>query len=183
MKRLFKFRYPKIAFFGVMIIASYFIFKNPSISNIISNLGSLHYLGIFIGGLFLGFGFLTPLAVGFFIKLDPVNFWPALLIGSFAALLSDLLIFNFLRFLFKDEFTRLENTKTIREISTLLDRSLGHKIKLYLMFIFAEFLILTPLPDEAGLMMLAGLPKINQSVLAVSSFILHFIGLVIILNI
>ena len=182
MKKLFKFKYPKIMLLLVMIILSYFIFKNPSISNYLSHLGGLGYLGIFIGGILFAFGFTAPFSVGLFISLNPSNIWIAGIIGGLGALISDLLIFKLIKFSFIDEFNRLRNTKTLKNIERLIQRSIGEKIKVYFMYALAGILIASPLPDEAGVIMLAGLTKINFKVLAIISFILNTLGIILILS-
>ena len=182
MKKLFKFKYPKILLLLVMIVLSYFIFRNPSISDYLSHLGGLGYLGIFIGGILFAFGFTAPFSVGLFISLNPSNIWIAGIIGGLGALISDLLIFKLIKFSFIDEFNRLRNTKTLKKIGRLIQKSIGEKIKVYLMYALAGILIASPLPDEAGVIMLAGLTKINFKVLAIISFILNTLGIILILS-
>lgn len=169
--------------FVIAIIISYFLFKNSHIAGFISSFGDLGYLGVLIAGIFLAFGFTAPLSVGFFITFSAENIWIAAVIGALGALLADLLIFNLIKVSFMDEFRRIEHTKIAKETSYLLEASFGHKIKIYLMYLFAELLIASPLPDEAGITMLAGLTKIRQSVLGIMSFSMHFIGILVLLNI
>ena len=49
------------------------------------------------------------------------------------------------------------------------------------MYAFAGILIASPLPDEAGVTMLAGLTKISVKSLALISFILNTLGIIILL--
>ncbi len=179
---IFKFKYPKIMILIIMIVLSYFIFSNPSISNYLSRLGSLGYLGIFLGGILFAFGFTAPLSVGLFISLNPSNIWIAGMTGGFGALISDLFIFKFIKISFKDEFNRLSKTRALKSIGLMIHNSLGERIKVYLMYVFAGILIASPLPDEIGVIMLAGLTKINFKVLAILSFILNTLGIIIILT-
>ena len=181
MKRLFKFKFPKILILCIVIILSYFIFRNPLVSDYLSGLGNLKYLGVFIGGILLAFGFTSPLAVGLFIIINPSNIWLAGIIGGFGALISDLLIFKFIRIIFQDEFNRLKRTQALKNIEKLITNSLGKRMKVYLMYVFAGILIASPLPDEIGVIMLAGLTKIKTVPLAILSFFLHTLGILIIL--
>jgi uncharacterized membrane protein YdjX (TVP38/TMEM64 family) len=50
------------------------------------------------------------------------------------------------------------------------------------MYAFAGILIASPLPDEAGVIMLAGLTKIKTWALAIISIILNTIGILIMLS-
>jgi len=181
MKRLFKFRYPKLLALLIISVLSYFIFSNPSIQEFFQNLNGLSYLGNFVGGILFSFGFSTPIAIGIFLVSEPENIYIASLIGGFGALMSDLFIFKIIRFSFMDEFKRLEKTEPIRKINKLLSTKFLHRIKNYLLYAFAGLIIASPLPDELGVSMLAGLTKIKIQVLAIISFIMNTVGIFIML--
>lgn len=182
-KRLFKFDYPKLGLLVLFTIAAYFIFKRPEAAYYLDKLGGLSYIGIFIAGMLFAFGFSAPFAVGFFIALSPANIYLAALVAGVGALISDLLIFRFIRFSFMDEFQRLSDSKTIKRINHRIDRSFLKKLKVYIMYIFAGILIASPMPDEAGVVMLAGLTKIKEFWLGLTGFVLNTIGIFLILNI
>jgi len=182
LKILSGFHYPKITGLIAAIIAAYFIFSNPQVASYVSSLGSWGYFGVFIAGLLFTSGFTTPFAIGFFVTLNPESIWLIGVIGGLGAMLGDLLIFKFIRFSFMDEFHRLKRTTIMKKISSLIDNTLGHKIKIYLMYSFAGFLIASPLPDEAAVIMLAGLTKIKANILAIISFVMNTIGILIFLS-
>ena len=183
MKQLFKFKYPKLFLLILFIILAYILFQNTKISSLISNLGSLSYLGVFIAGMLFAFGFSAPFAVGFFITLNPSNILLYGIIGGLGALTSDLLIFNFIKISFQDEFNKLKKEKAIKKFNQIIGTGFGGEVRKYLMYIFAGILIASPLPDEAGVTMLAGLTKIKQSVLAIIGFTLNTIGIIFLLAI
>ncbi|MCX6748916.1 MAG: hypothetical protein NT076_04900 [Candidatus Pacearchaeota archaeon] len=183
MKTLFKFKYPKLTLLAIFIILSYMLFSNPLISSFISQLDNLKYLGIFIAGLLIPFGFTAPISVGFFIVANPSNILLSAIIAGFGAMLGDLFIFNIIRFSFMNEFNKLENTHAAKKLNKIIEKDLGKKIKNYLLYIFAGIIIASPLPDELGVIMLAGLTKINQKILATTSFILHTLGILVLLYI
>jgi len=181
MRRLFKFKYPKIFICIITIALAYIMFKNPNVDSFVSHLGALSYLGIFIAGILFAFGFTAPFAVGFFIVLNPSNILLAGVIGGLGALLSDILIFKIIKLSFIDEFNNLKKTKVFVRLSFLIDKTVKGKIKIYLMYIFAGILIASPLPDEIGVTMLAGLSKIKLNTLAILSVLLNTLGILIIL--
>lgn len=180
-KRLIRIRYPKISLLIIAIILSYIIFSNEKVSAFVSSLGDLSYLGVFAAGMLFTLGFTSPFSAGFFIVLNPPNIWLAGVIGGFGALLTDLLIFRFIRFSFMDEFVRLEKTRLFKKTINLIDGKISKKIKTYLLYTIAGIFIASPLPDEAGIMMLAGLTKIKQNIFAIVSFLLNTIGITILL--
>ena len=180
-KILFKFRYPKIFALIIIIIFSYFIFSNSTVNNFINELHSLSYIGIFIAGMLFAFGFSAPFAVGFLITLNPSNIYLAAVIGGIGAVISDIFIFRYIRFSFKDEFNKLKDEKPIKFIKNITHKSLGLRLSNYLLFVLAGFAIASPLPDELGVIMLAGLTDIKEKVLFCMGFILNTIGIYIIL--
>ncbi|MBS3075563.1 hypothetical protein J4429_03830 [Candidatus Pacearchaeota archaeon] len=183
--RLFKFmhhfHYPKITLLIILIISAYYIFKNPSINAFVTGLNSWSYIGIFIAGMLFSFGFTTPFAIGFFIVLNPENIFLFGALAGFGALISDFFMFKFIRFSFTDEFERLEHTKLIKKISNSIEKNLGHKISVYLLYIFVGIIIASPLPDEVGVMMIAGVTKIKPIIFALISLICNTIGITLLL--
>lgn len=180
MKRLFKkrWRYPKLTILILVTILAYFLFKNPQIAAFFSQADETsHYLFSFIAGILFAFGFTTPLAVALFIIINPENILLTTAIGSLGSVIGDLLIFNLIRFSFMDEFHRLEREKSVRELEALSNKEFSRHVRNYLLYIFAGFVIASPLPDEIGVIMLAGLTKIRQSIFSIISFILHFVGI------
>lgn len=181
MKKLFKFKYLKTLILVVSIIIAYSILQNNYIKTLIQSLDNLNYLGIFIAGFLFSFGFTAPFAVSFFILSNPNNLLLAALIGGIGSLFSDLLIYKIIKINFMDEFNRLKKTELIKRIKGKIANKLSHKIKNYLMYSFAGIIIASPLPDEIGITMLAGLSHINAKTLGLLSFILHSIAILLLL--
>ncbi|MBU3912995.1 MAG: hypothetical protein KKB21_00825 [Nanoarchaeota archaeon] len=179
--RLFKFRYPKLLGLIISIVLAYYIFKNPIVAGYISHLNLLGYFGTFFAGMLFAFGFTAPIAAGFFITLNPANIWLAGVIGGCGALIADLIIFRFIRLSFEGEFNLLKKNKTVIKTGNLIERSVGKRIQMYLMYTFAGILIASPLPDEAGIIMLAGLTQIDEKTVAKLGFALNTIGILALL--
>jgi hypothetical protein len=182
-KSFFKISYPKITGLAIAIILAYLLFRNPDVSGFVSHLGYLSYFGSFLAGMLFSFGFTAPFAVGYFMTADHLVIWLMGLIGGMGAMVSDLLIFKFIKVSFSDEFDRMRKTEFVKNADRLVEKSIGKKIKMYLMYAIVGFLIASPLPDEAGIIVLAGLTEVKARVLSVISFILNTIGILIILGI
>ena len=181
MKRLFRLRYPKLFALVFLCLLAYFLFEYSSFGSFVHNLGEFSYFGIFIAGILFSFGFTTPFAVGFFLTVQPENVFVAAIVGGCGALISDLLIFNMIHFSFMDEFKRLENTPTFRSFRKSFSFKPLIKLKIYFLYIFAGLIIASPLPDEVGVSMLAGLTSIRISSLAMLSFVMNTLGILFIL--
>jgi len=183
MKRLLlKYNYPKLAVLIVLIVFAYSLFRIPQVNSFTSSL-SASYISIFLAGMLFSFGFTTPFAVGFFLTLNPSNIWLVGIIGGFGALLSDLLIFNIIKFSLADEFNNLKKEYFIEEPEKLLKHTLGKTLMHYFLLALAGFVIASPLPDELGISLLAGLSNLKQYWLAIISLIFNTLGIIIMLSI
>lgn len=182
-RRLFRFKYPKLLLLILSFIIIYYLFQNSNISDWISNLERFSYLGSFIAGIFISFGFSAVLGIGFFIALNPQNIILAAILGGFGAMIGDLIIFKSIKFSFMDEFKELEKTKAIHKIEEIVKKKKRVVILHYLLYIFAGLALATPLPDEIGVVMLAGLTTIKPLKLVVISFIVHTAAIFLILSV
>ena len=181
MRWFFSFRYPKLAILALMIIVAYFVFSNDYVRGIVDGLNGLTYLGIFIAGVFFSFGFSTPFAIGFFVTSSPESIFLASIVGGIGAMFSDLFIFHFVRFSLMDEFNRLENTAVIKSARNEMKRDFRKKIRNYILYFFAGIIIASPLPDEIGVSMLAGLSDVKANILMMISFAMNAFGIFIML--
>jgi hypothetical protein len=167
------------------IIAAFFLFTSPDGKNFVAELRSLSYLGVFIAGMLFPFGFTAPFSVGFFVTLNPQNIILNGFIGALGAAFSNLLIFSLVRFSFKEELLSFEKSmekmKVVREIEEDFKKSFKGKIRHYLMYVFIGILIASPLSDEIADAILAGFTKIKPGILFILSFILHVIGIIILI--
>ncbi len=158
-KRIFHFKYHKLIIFLLCILVAYILFSNKNFNDLIP-LTKTGYLTAFISGILIAFGFTAPFGIGFLIYSPPQNIFIGALIAGIGATISDLIIFKFIKFSFIDEFKKLEKTKTIKEIEEIVKKNKHILIKHYLLYVFAGIIIASPLPDEIGLSMLAGLTTI-----------------------
>jgi len=181
MKRLFKFKYQKLLLLVIFLILSYFIFSENSVQIWINQLNSFGYIAIFIAGFLFSFGFTTPFATGLLLVLNPSNIILASIIGGIGSTLSDFMLFKIVKYSFMDEFKKIEKTKLIKEIHYLLSKDLSAKLNMYLLYIFIGIIIASPLPDELGVTMTAGLTKIKSHMFIALSFILKTAGILAIL--
>ncbi len=180
---IFKHKYKKLIILTITITLAYLIFREPGIYKYINNLSSLSYLGVFIAGMLFVFMFSAPFGIGFFLTLNPASLWLAALIGGIGAATADVLILKFFKVSFKDEIDDFENNKIFKKFSHRIKTKLRAKVRIYLMYLLAGFIIATPLPDEVGILMLAGLKKINPKLLWIIALVTHTIVIGILLGI
>ena len=179
--QLVRVRYPKITLLIISGILAYLLFTTPAFSAYVSSWENGKYGAALIAGFLFSFGFTTPFAIGLFLTLNTENIFFTALIGGAGALLADLLIFKIMRYSFIGEFHRLEKTTPFRMSIRLIKKSLPHQIQIYLLYALAGIIIASPLPDEIGVSLLAGLTTIEIQKLAIVSFIMNAFGIFIIL--
>jgi hypothetical protein len=180
----FRFKYPKLCLLLLSILLAYFLFSNNTFYSWASGLGNMNiYLGAFVAGILIAFGFSSVLGVGLFIILQPSNIFLAAFIGGLGAMISDLIIFKTIKVSFEDEFEELKKTNALKKIKAIVENNKHVLLKHYLLYAFAGITIATPLPDEIGVSMLAGLTTIKPSLMTIISFILHTSAIFLILSV
>ncbi len=180
-KRIVSFKYPKLLLLTILIILAYYIFTKPFISEWIESFNEFGHIGIFISGILTALGFTAPFGIGLLTKINVENIFFGAVLGGLGATIADLFIFKTIRLSFMDEFKKLEKTKVIKEIEDIVNNNKHVLIKHYLLYIFAGLVLATPLPDELGVSMFAGLTTIKPVQLAIMSFLLHSTGIFFIL--
>ena len=179
---LTKIQYPKLILLGFSIFLAYFLFEVDFFEEFAKKLNAHGYASIFLAGFLFAYGFTAPFAVGFFISLaSQVNIFLAAPLAGFGALLSDLLIFRFIRSSFGDELNRLKLTFWFQRIRGLFDNHFSERLKKYFLWTIAGFLIASPLPDELGVSFVSGFTSMNKKVFSAISFCLNSTGILVVL--
>lgn len=181
-KILTKIKYPKLLLLLLTFIIAVMLFYEgktyPPVHDFIVSLG---YFGIFLCGIFYAYGFTAaPAAAALLVLAKEQNLLFAGLIGGFGALLSDIVIFLFIRSSFIDEIRRFEKEKIIKSIGNKGKRIFGHYHK-YILPSFAGFLIASPLPTEIGVTLMGSLKRLSIKRFVIMAYLLHTAGIFIIL--
>ncbi|MBI2638714.1 hypothetical protein HYW83_03935 [Candidatus Peregrinibacteria bacterium] len=178
-----KIQYPKLTVLTISIVTAYILFQTHFFLEFAKLLNSHGYASIFLAGLLFAYGFTAPFAVGFFIELAPtINPFIAAPLAGLGAMISDFIIFQFVRHSFRDEFDKLKLTVLFQKISALFDDHLSDRVKKYVLWTFAGFLIASPLPDEFGVSIVSGFTAINKKIFSIISYILNTTGIFVILE-
>lgn len=175
-------KYPKLLLLLLTIAIAVAIFHEGRNYEPLHNfLESGGYLGTFFAGMFYAYGFTAAPATAVLLVLaKEQSLLTAVLLGGLGALISDLLIFLFVRFSFLDEIEELEHEKLVRSINKEGKKLFGHYYR-HIFPTFAGFLIASPLPTEIGVSMMASLKKLSVKKFLVIAYILHSLGIFVIL--
>lgn len=179
-----KIKYPKLLLFILTIVLAILLFHQlvnyPLLHNFLLSLGNT---GAFLAGVFYAYGFTAAPATAVLLVLaKEQNFILTLLIGGFGALLSDILIFSFVRYSLTDEIEKLEKEKLVLFIKKKEKTIFGHYYR-HIFPALAGFLIASPLPTEFGVGMMASLKKLSIKKFILIAYVLHTLGILVILSI
>lgn len=177
-----KIRYPKFLLLLLVYIVTVALFYNEKIQLSFHDfLLSFGYFGIFLGGIFYSYGFTAAPATAILLTLaKQYNFIYAGIVGGIGALISDIIIFLFIRYSFIDEIKKLKKEKIVIFISKKIKKLLG-SFHRYLLPMTAAFLIASPLPTEVGVALLATMKGITVRKFLLIAYLLHTLGIFIIL--
>jgi hypothetical protein len=171
-------KYPKLLLFLATVIVVYFLFSGFLYEPLHNALIYLGYLGTFFAGLLYPYAFTSAAGTAMLLILaKDQSLLLAGIIASVGALISDLVIFFFVRHSFANEVERLSKGQIIQTLCKLIPYSLRR----YLLVIFASIMIASPLPTEIGVMLMCSVKNISAKRFAVIVYFLHATAIFIIL--
>lgn len=177
-------KYPKLVLLVIMSFLAYGMFRNDGIQSYFHALGDLGYVAAFAGGGLFAFGFGAPFGVAILATIaNDVDILLASVAGGAGALVTDLLTFKFVRLTFKDEVVRFKGSTAHGLFTAMLRHRVPTKVAFYIVVALAGLAIASPLPDEFGVALLAGLTTVSEKQFAAVAFVLNTIGILIVLMI
>ena len=177
-------KYPKLVLLVVMTFLAYGMFCNDGIQTYFHSLGDMGYLSAFAGGGLFAFGFGAPFGVAVLATIaNDVNIFLAAVAGGGGALVMDFITFKFVRLTFKDEVVKFQGSTAHGLFTAMLRHRVPTKVAFYVIVILAGLAIASPLPDEFGVALLAGLTTMDEKRFAAIAFGLNTMGILIVLMI
>ncbi|MEP0824183.1 MAG: hypothetical protein HRF40_01725 [Nitrososphaera sp.] len=173
-------KYPKLLLLvSTFIIAVIFFGEARTYPPLNEFLISLGYPGTFIAGMLYAYGFTSAPATAMLLLLGTEqNIFLAGLIGGLGALLSDLIIYLFVKNTFADEMEKLRSRSVIFRQD---DNKSKNNLKKYLLIAAGGILIATPLPSEIGITLLASVKSLSTRRFLILAYLLHTAGIFAIL--
>ncbi len=171
---------------------AYYIVKTPFVVSFLSNLGNLGYPATFIAGLFFSYGLTTAPATAAIYNLGlTLNPFLIAFIGAFGSVISDFIIFKFVKNRLANEIKLLATdiNRLRKPISSLFfeeelivriwKKFSKSKIWAVIVPVIGGFIIASPLPDEIGVAMFGAI-KFNTKKFLIISYLFNFIGILLI---
>ena len=147
-----KIKYPKLSLFIVSVILVYILFSGLVYTPLHNTLVFMGYFGTFLAGLLYPYALTSAAGTGILLILaKEQNVLLAGVIAGIGALISDFILFFFVKYGFSDEVQKLSKEKVVRTV----DRWIPDSVRVYLLATFACLLIASPFPTEIGVMLLA----------------------------
>lgn len=176
--------YPRLCLLMFCFLFAYALYYAGMFHWIHGVVNGYGYVTVFIGGLLFSFGFTTPFGVAVFVEMaGDVNPFLAAPIAGFGAFLTDLLLFDFIRIsAFHSEMQRLRASRFFQFFHTLLHHeSVSEKMRQYLLWSFAGFILASPLPDEFGVSLVSGVLQVKPRIFSMMCFLCNTVGIFLIL--
>jgi len=175
------FGYPKLLLLAATYALAIFMLDAQLIFHFLQPLQALGYFGVFLAGAFYSYEITAaPATVVLLFLAKGQNIAYAAIIGGFGALLSDLVIFYFIRTTMLEELRKLCRT----EVACFIEKEealIFGRFKKYVLYIFAAFLVASPLPTEIGVSIFATAKSLTPKRFIALAYLLHTGGIFTIL--
>jgi glucose-6-phosphate-specific signal transduction histidine kinase len=156
----------------------YLLFSGLTYKSLHDVLIFLGYFGTFFAGLLYPYALTSAAGTGILLVLaKEQNIILAGVIAGIGALISDSILFLFVRHSFSDEVQKLSKKTVIQTVY----RWIPDSIRVYLLVIFAGILIASPLPTEIGIILLASIKNMSVKKFVTLLFVLHASAIFVIL--
>lgn len=165
-----KIKYPKFLLFIFSVVLAYFLVAELFYDPIHNALLSLGLLEVLLAGFLYHYAFSAPPAAVILLTLAPeYNLIYAGVWAGVGALVSDLIIFKFIRHGFGDEVEKLRKEKIIQYIK----RKIPGSVQKGMFNTLAIVLIASPLPTEVGITLMASKKNLSSQKFSIIVFALH----------
>ena len=171
-------KYPKLSLYVISVILVYFLFSGLIYEPLHDALIFMGYFGTFLAGLLYPYALTSAAGTGILLILaKEQNVLLAWGIAGIGALISDIIIFLFVKYGFSDEVQKLSKESVVRTVNRWIPAS----VRVYLLATLAGILIASPLPTEIGIMLLASIKNISFKKFVIIIYVLHASAIFVIL--
>lgn len=173
--------YPKLLLLAATYALAIFMLDAQVIFHFLQPLQALGFFGVFLAGFFYSYEVTAaPAAIVLLFLAKGQNIFYAALVGGLGALVSDLIIFFFIRTTMLGEMRKISKTRVAMFIEKEECLVFG-RFKKYVLYVFAAFLVASPLPTEIGVSIFACVKRMTPKRFIVLAYFLHTMGILAIL--
>jgi hypothetical protein len=155
-----------------VLIFSIILVSSKVEEKILGNFVGFEYIPYFLAGVF-SVNFITAFPAYTFLAkvVTPENFWLVTTMGAIGSVVGDTLIFSFIKFRLLESM--IKSFKHNRLVISIL-KTKNHILK-YLLILVGCLIIMSPLPDEFGVLLI-GLSRIKHRHFIILSLMLNSLG-------
>jgi hypothetical protein len=165
-----------VAIIVFTVLVAVFLSSVGFFSFILSFNTGLGFLNSLVTGIFFTSVFTTPFSIATFTELaHTTNIWHMALWGGIGAIIGDLILFVFIRDNLADDVTYILRAPRYRKFFLIFKQ----RIFRWITPLIGAMIIASPFPDELGIMMM-GLSRLSIAALIPISFVMNFIGIILI---
>jgi hypothetical protein len=178
-------QYPKFITLAFSFLLAYLLFQQGAFTPFLGLIGIPAYTSAFLAGLFFSFGFTSGFAIAVFVEIAPsVNPFFAALLAGLGATIADVTLFELIKVSFDDEWAKVKESRPYLWLRAHFHRHAPwESVRNAIKWFFACIIIASPLPDEIGITLMAGLaPHIGERRFALLCFSLNTIGVYIVIS-
>lgn len=174
-KDFLAYRYKNLTLLAISLVFAFWLSTFKPFNDFLLTLGNYSYVGAFLGGFFFVSTFTVATGgLALFILAREMNPVALVILAGFGALLSNLLVFRFIKDGVEVEVERLYKNFGGNHLNHLLhSRHFRWSLP-----VIGALIILSPLPDDLGVSLM-GISKMKTSQFALFSLVLNVIGLII----
>ena len=187
--REIQWKYRNLILLIASIVTAYFLLQAPQFYDLVAGLENFGYVGVFVTGILFSYGMTAaPATATLFLLGRNLNIFLVVLIGGTGAVISDYLIFKFVRHKLLKEIKLLSREINDRgkPISDLLlsekiridiwKKISGSRVWKRIIPVIAGFILASPLPGEIGSALL-GAVKYERRKFILFSYLLNLAGI------
>lgn len=171
-------KYKNLTLFFISLLVAYFLSRFDTFHTFLLSLGELGYLGAFLAGILFVSTFTVATGAVILLvlaeKLSPIEIG---LIAGFGAVVSDFVIFRFIKDNLIEEITPIYKLLGGGHITKVLHT----KYFSWMLPVIGAVIIASPLPDEVGVSLM-GISKMKTYQFLLLSFVLNAIGIFLVVS-
>jgi len=171
--------YPRLTLFVVSCAVAYALYSIGWFHWLEQGIRGYGYWSILLGGALYAFGFTAPFSVALFISMaNDVHPIPGAIVAGIGAVTADSLIFSIGRLSFHKEMQSLAPLQPSRWVQLFdVRKQIPRSLRSVFLWILAALVIASPLPDEIGVALLAGMTNVESRHFLFLSYMLNTLGI------
>ncbi len=181
-KFLIKIKYPKLFLLLFSIVLGYIIYKDETNLHLHAFLEKSGYLGDFLAGMFLVYGFTAgPAAATLLVSAKMHNLLWAAAAATLGSIAGNFLVFKALKISVENELNDLGQSRFYLWLKSKIQNRVPSFVRSYILPALAGFISALPLPDEFVVALVSWSRNMSFAVFSFFALVFNIFGILILL--